>query len=261
MSDFQMLSFHNNLPLPARSVVTTLFFDSHAWMATALQKDRESGRAEQAFELNHHVLNIAMVSAGFAIELVYKVLAEAEGGPIVKKHEIAKLHNAIPSLETKRAIEVFLKELGWRNTKDWLEFMDSNISHSTRRYWNHDPDKESQSGLNFTTGIDIMTVPSIAKVHVRLSDMARQRIWQNWESAPLVDIERERGRGLVPEPVYGASRGPLIATIDIPEGFAEKGRKLGGIEISASTGEVTVLPPETSEEWKERKRHQKRKSD
>ena len=254
MNDFRTLNFRSDLHLAARSVVTTLFFDSHAWMATALQKDRESGRADQADELNHHVLNLATVSAGFAIELAYKALALAEGGPVVKRHEIAKLHNAIPNLETKRAIETLLKELGWRNARDWFKFMDENVSHWTRRYWNYDPSK-GQSGINFTTGIDTMTIPSIARVHVRLSGMARKRIWQNWESAPLVDIERERGRGLAPEPVYGAAVGPPIATINIPQGFAEEGRMLGGIEISASTGEVTVLPPETDEEWEQRKRH------
>ena len=259
MSDFQTLSFRNNLPLAARSVVTTLFFDSYAWMATALQKDRESGRADHLAEPNHHVLNIATVSAGFAIELVYKALAQAEGGPIVKKHEIAKLHSAIPSMETKRTIETFLRELGWRSAKDWFEFMDENVSHSTRRYWNYDPDK-GHSGINFTTGIQTMIIPSMAKIHIMLSDLARQRIWQNWDRAPLIDIERERGRGLVPEPAYGTSTGPHIATIDVPEGFAEEGRMLGGIEISANTGEVTVLPPETDEEWEQRKPRRKGKS-
>ena len=252
MNDFQTLSFRNDLPLATRSVVTTLFFDSHAWMATALQKDKESGRADPAAELNHHVLNIATVSAGFAMELAYKALAQAEGGPVVKKHEIAKLHNAIPKSEAKRKIETFLKELGWRNANHWFQFMDENVSHTTRRYWNYDPDK-GQSGVNFTTGIDSMTIPSMARIHIKLSDMARQRIWQNWESAPLVDIDRECCRALVPELAYGAGRGPLIATLDIPEGFADKGRMLGGIEISASTGEVTVLPPDTDEEWEQRK--------
>ena len=121
--------------------------------------------------------------------------------------------------------------------------MDENVSHSTRRYWNYDPTK-GPSGINFTTGIDLMTIPSIAKVHVKLSDMARQRIWRNWELAPLIDIER-CSRGLAPGYVYGSTIGPLIATIDIPEGFAEKGKMLGGIEISSTTGEVTILPPET----------------
>ena len=259
MNDSQVLRFRNSLSLSARSVVSTLYFDSHAWMATALQKDRESGRTDRAVELNHHVLNIATVSAGFAIELVYKALTQAEGGPIVKKHEIVKLHNAVPSLETKRAIETFLKELGWRNAKDWLEFMDNNISHSTRRYWNHDPAKEVQSGINFTTGIEAMTIPSIGRIHIKLSDLARQRIWQNWQSAPLLDIEGERGRDLVPEPAYGVSRGTHIATIDIPEGFAEEGKMLGGFDISPSTGRVTIIPPETDENWERRKGHLKGK--
>jgi hypothetical protein len=118
-------------------------------------------------------------------------------------------------------------------------------------------DTKGHSGINFTTGIPIMTIPSMAKIHIRLSDLARKRIWHNWESAPLIDLEREKGNGLVLEPVYGASRGPNIATIDIPAGLAEEGRMLGGIEISASTGEVSVLPPETAEEWERGKQHQK----
>jgi hypothetical protein len=112
-----MLSFRDNLPLAARSVVSTLVFDSHAWLATALQKDRESRRKDHAAEANSHVLNIATVIAGFAIELIYKALAQAERGPIVKKQEIAKLHNAIPSMDTKRTIATFLKELGWERQR------------------------------------------------------------------------------------------------------------------------------------------------
>ena len=251
-----MLTFQKDLSLSARSVCTTLFFDSQAWMATTLQKDRESGRMETPEEINHHMLNIATISAGVAIELIYKALALAEGGPVIKKHDIGKLHNAIPRSETKREIEKTLNDLGWPGTKKWVEFTDEEIEHDNRRYWNYDPNKIHSRGLGFVIGIDIKTIPAIAKVHLRLSDLARQRIWENWESVSLVDVERERSRNVTPETVYGASMGPLLATLNLPAGFAGKGRILGGVQISSDTGEATIIPPETDEDWEHRKRRQ-----
>lgn len=159
-------------------------------------------------------------------------------------------------METKRTIVTFLRELGWRNAKDWFDFMDENVSHSTRRCWNYVQGK-GHSGINVTTGIPIMTIPSMAKIHIKFSDLARQRIWKNWDSAPLIDLEREKGSGPVLEPVYGVSRGPPIATIDIPAGLAEDGRMLRGIEISASIGEVSIIPPEIAEDWERRKQNPK----
>ena len=62
-----------------------------------------------------HALNVAMVSAGIAIELIYKGLSGAEVGAIVKKHQVRALHNAIRP-ETKREIETIVSN-GWHSTK------------------------------------------------------------------------------------------------------------------------------------------------
>ena len=53
---------------------------------------------------------------------------------------------------------------------------------------------------------------------------------------------------------YGSTTGKLIASIKMPEGKVGKGQKLGEVSIS-ETGEVTVNPGETYEEWKNRTGH------
>ena len=65
----QTFTFQRHLPTHLRASATGLFFDSHAWMATALQKDKESARRLKDVTTNMQILNVALVSVAIAIEL------------------------------------------------------------------------------------------------------------------------------------------------------------------------------------------------
>ena len=51
----------------------------------------------------------------------------------------------------------------------------------------------------------------------------------------------------LPELPDGVEIGPLIAEINLPEGYAPSGETLGGISLDPLTGEVRILGPDEME--------------
>ena len=92
-----------------------------------------------------------------------------------------------------------MRECGWDSVKSWVEYMDEEINHVDRKYWNYDPIRNSSGATGFATGIEMMMAPGIANVHRCLADFARRRIWQNWDMVPLIDIEEEQTLAVRPK--------------------------------------------------------------
>lgn len=143
--------------------------DSFAWMRVAVREDAESGRVQQPGAMDHHRLNVALVSAGIAIELIYKVLLIADRVKTISEHNITKLHGLLEA--RKSHVEEILLTEGWESVEDYLRFMDERLRHADRRYWMSNPAKRKRGGQSFAIAIEPMTVPSLARVHKKMSTL------------------------------------------------------------------------------------------
>ncbi len=143
--------------------------DSLAWMRVALREDAESGRVtgKTGINIDHARLNVSLVSAGIAIELIYKVLLVADKVEIKSVHTITTLHGLLQS--RKALVEGILLDEGWPSVEAFLEFMDESIRHGDRKYWMSNPAKGVRHATGFVIGIELMTTPGLARVHKRMA--------------------------------------------------------------------------------------------
>ena len=174
MNSWQWVHFHQIAD------VSNWYGDSFAWMRVALREDRESGRERENSGgfTDHHRLNVALVSAGIAIELIYKVIliADRVDTRVDNKptHDIAKLHGLLES--RKDQVESILLGEGWRSVDSFLDFMDNELKHADRKYWmSSPPNLKERRGVGFVIAIGLMTVPSLARVHRKLAALMDPR--------------------------------------------------------------------------------------
>jgi len=82
-------------------------------------------------------LNVAHVCAGFAFELLFKVLARAGGGDPPAVHRPSEAFETIKQLPDDRLVDSIGKifsQHGWRDTEELLTFLDD-LCDTNRKYW------------------------------------------------------------------------------------------------------------------------------
>ena len=124
MTSWRWIQFHHNAD------ASNWYGDSAAWMRAALREDAESGRerGKSGRDIDHHRLNVGLVSAGIAIELVYKVILIADRGEFKATHDIRTLHGLLEA--RKGRVEGILLEEGWPTVEAFLDFMDNDLRHA-----------------------------------------------------------------------------------------------------------------------------------
>ena len=167
MTSWRWIQFHHNAD------ASNWYGDSAAWMRAALREDAESGRekGKSGRDIDHHRLNVGLVSAGIAIELMYKVILVADRVEFKATHDIRTLHGLLEA--RKGRVEGILLEEGWPTVEAFLDFMDNDLRHADRKYWMSKPPRRGAVG--FTIGIEIMTVPGLARVHRRMAALVDLR--------------------------------------------------------------------------------------
>jgi len=103
-------------------------------MATAVERDRQSGRERNAVEMDNHELNVAHVCVGFAFELALKALAKSEGRTTTAKHKASTNYRSLGPLSQER-IEKIVKETTTYSIDRFLKYLDEHMCHPDRKYW------------------------------------------------------------------------------------------------------------------------------
>lgn len=209
-----VLRFPGQTELSRRQyTVETHYYDSLAWMKTALQKDRESGRSDKQAPTNLTELKVGQVSCGLAIELAYKALLYSQDKPHSKRmesHDASKLHRMVdqPDRAAIEAVgEVLLKDdsssLTPRNGVELIKYIADNFTNPDVKYWG----RKSTAGKGTPIpGIPTRsdeyygTISAIQKVHCKILDLARRRTWPyNWRQfqADASQDESDQYSGIV----------------------------------------------------------------
>ena len=187
---------------------------------------------------NTYARNKALQSAGMALELAYKALILGQGktpiGSGQKGHRIEVLHRQVTGAD-KESLEACILAVGWPHASEWCRYMDETVIHAQRKYLLYDLQRRSR-GVTFPTH-GPASLPGIKRVFDKAFELADGRVGFSEHQLR----ERQSSSKHLPD---GVERGPLIAQINIPEGFAKQGEPLGGIAFDDRTGEIRVMGPD-----------------
>lgn len=151
-------------------------WEAQVWMDTAVRLDSESNRPQKKSEhIDHNKLNVSHVCTGLAFELAYKSLLVAEFKPLERTHSVEKLHGMLKE-GTQEIVEGYIKEAGWKDSADLLEYLDDEMTHSDRKYWMDNPWKVGSARVGFVIGIETMTIPGLAPVLRKLVNLGAQNL-------------------------------------------------------------------------------------
>ena len=150
-------------------------WEAQVWMDTAVRLDYESNRHVKNSNTDHIKLNVAHVCTGLAFELAYKSLITADFQPIEKTHRVEKLHEMLKE-ETRKIVEVYIKEAGWKDSVSLLKYLDETMTHPDRKYWMHNPWKAVRTGTGFVIAEGIMSIPGLTPILCKLVNLGAENL-------------------------------------------------------------------------------------
>ena len=123
-------------------------------------------------------LNVAAVCAGYAFELIYKVLVRVGGGQPESSHEPSRAHAKLAQTE-RTEVERIISSHGWENASELLKHLDEYLCDKNRKYWMRPP----PPGSGIATGVfhsgGRKGMDALQKLHEDLSNLALKRIEEN----------------------------------------------------------------------------------
>ena len=153
--------------------------DAQIWMETAemlyLRYTRDSGTGlrERAGYPGMNELNVAAVCAGYAFELIFKVLVRAGGNDPDSKHQPSAAYKRLTSTD-RVEVDKITAAHSWNTTREFLDFLDEYMCHGDRKYWMK-PKKGGPARANFHIGGRV-GIDALKKLHGDLSNLAIKRI-------------------------------------------------------------------------------------
>ena len=133
-------------------------------------------------------LNVAAVCAGYAFELIFKVLVRASGGKPQAIHRPRVAYRALAP-EDKAAVDRISEEHRWKTSAELLDFLDKYLCDKNRKYWMRPPEGGTAHGEFHFGGRKGMD--ALRGLHRGLSDLAMKRIndnpkvYEDWPGTPM----------------------------------------------------------------------------
>ena len=153
--------------------------DSQVWMDTAENLYLQNvGSPEEFFQQplgypGGNELNVAAVCAGYAFELIFKVLVKAGGNQPKAKHEPSVAYKQLTAEDRVKVDRIVVKH-GWNDSNELLTYLDEYLCNKDRKYWMRPPSGGEARGV-FSFGGRI-GMDALKKLHQELSALAKQRI-------------------------------------------------------------------------------------
>lgn len=168
--------------------------DAQVWMDTAevlylqaVENLRESPRRPIGYPAVNQ-WNIAAVCAGYAFELMFKVLAKAGGGDPKAEHEPSEAYKHLAP-DDKVEIDRIIVDHGWNKVTELLTFLDKDLCDKDRKYWMVPPKGGPAKGVFHSGGRRGMD--ALKRLHRELSEFAirriddRQEVYEDWPGTKL----------------------------------------------------------------------------
>ncbi len=175
--------------------------DSLVWMTTAEDLYVRSACAAQSGSgyPQSNELNVASVCAGYAFELLFKVLVRACGGKPAAQHPPRKAYEELKTLadkEVRSSVNEILLRHGWNDPDHLLTFLDD-LCKIDRKYWGLPPSGEGPRSSTFHVG-GRKAFDTLRRLHRDLTDLALSKIransdvQENWPGLQQRQIDKPR---------------------------------------------------------------------
>ena len=123
-------------------------------------------------------LNVAAVCAGYAFELIFKVLARACGGQPEGVHSPSKAYECLDQ-ERMNEVKQIVTDHGWASPDEFFGFLDEELCDANRKYWMRPkPPRRGPAHGKFHIG-GRKGIDALEKLHDKLSALAMKTIEEN----------------------------------------------------------------------------------
>ena len=155
--------------------------DAQIWMDTAEMLylrnfESSQGILPRAGYPSTNELNVAAVCAGYAFELIFKVLARAGHNQPDPVHEPSVAYKRLVP-EDKVVVDKIIVNHGWNDSDEFLAHLDKSLCHRDRKYWMRPKRGGNVQGMFHFGGRKSMD--ALKRLHKELSDFAIKRIEDN----------------------------------------------------------------------------------
>ncbi|MDE0332839.1 MAG: hypothetical protein OXL41_13330 [Nitrospinae bacterium] len=155
--------------------------DAQVWMDTAeilylRNAENPRGSLPRADYPGTNELNVANVCAGYAFELLFKVLVRAGGMQPEPVHEPSAAYEHLKQ-EDKDAVDRIILKHRWNDSGEFLTYLDKVLCDRDRKYWGRTP-KGGNAKTVFSFG-EQKCMDALKRLHKELSDFAIKRIEDN----------------------------------------------------------------------------------
>ena len=125
-------------------------------------------------------MNVATVCAGYAFELIFKILVRVAGGEPVPKHSPSFAYNKLNELddgEVRAEVDRIIAGHGWHEPDCLLTYLDD-LSSVDRKYWMRPRDGGQRKPTTFSLG-GRNGFDALKRMHKDLSCFAMRKIESN----------------------------------------------------------------------------------
>ena len=166
--------------------------DAQVWMNMAeelYERNLQEGLERKALAYPWiNEMNVACVCAGYAFELLFKVLVQLGGETPDPKHELKSAHEKLcesDRIEVKR----ILARHGWSDPTEFMSNLDQELCHQCRKYWMQNREYTSpKHGTFHLNGPKAMK--NLGKVHKDLSKWALKKMGEEHRDELLIGYAR-----------------------------------------------------------------------
>ena len=154
--------------------------DAKVWMDTAEKLYlRNVGDSKEFSDIrmsgypHGNELNVAAVCAGYAFELIFKVLVKASGKQPKARHEPSVAYKNLAEQDRVEVDRIIVNH-GWNDSRELLSYLDERLCHRDRKYWMRTPSGGNARAV-FSFG-ERIGIDALKRLHRELSELAIRRI-------------------------------------------------------------------------------------
>lgn len=154
--------------------------DAQVWMDTAkMLYLRNFGDSKELSDIRMsgypqvNELNVAAVCAGYAFELIFKVLVKAGGNQPKARHEPSVAYKHL-TVEDSVEVDRIIVNHGWKDSKELLTYLDKDLCDKNRKYWMRPP-SGGNAQAKFSFG-GRKSMDALKRLHKELFEWAMKRI-------------------------------------------------------------------------------------
>ena len=166
--------------------------DAQVWMDASVRIYNNAGDERGARYPKENEFNVAYVCAGYAFELIFKILVNLSGTIPTAKHEPSVAFGKM-AVKYRAEVKRIVIKHGWKDIGAFLDHLDNNLCHKDRKYWMRPPQGGPASAW-FQLG-GIRGIKALGQLHGALSNFVLEAIENDSDVHEVWSVKKWEGIG------------------------------------------------------------------